>query len=324
MAALNFTKKTKSLYFVFIVAVLLGCERRPNTADPVPEKRPSPKQGILPSVSSATPVSSVPRAEPLTARPKPNDDAQTSIKRVRARLEKEFESRSPEMTGIVKLHALWSETWNPSFDVPLESTSSREVADGQIVPPEVVAHINDYVLAAELFARDQVDFVSDRKEFEAAYALTVIASSVCMGSGAEIPAFLNRAGSLPPAKGDLVVFRALNDGLMFLEHPIVLNYGQFRGWQQLATASNPVYRLIAARTFHLVSSDVAQRSEVYRRLLKDSDPMIARIAVIAASRYVTDETSAALTEFRERQDRIGNTELAEAAAKALSRIEKRP
>jgi len=199
-----------------------------------------------------------------------------------------------------------------------------EVAGGEVVPSEVIAHLNDNIPFAALFAKDQAGFVSDRKEFEAAYALTLIASSVCMGSGAELPAFLTRAESLPPTKGDVVVFRALADGLLFLEHPAVLTDGQFNGWLQLATARNPVYRLVAARTINSVSSDLAQRSAVYRRLLNDSDPAIARIAVTGAARNVTPETSAALSEFRERQNRLGNAYLAETAAKALARVEKRP
>ena len=154
MAALSVSKLTKPLGVAFAVAFLLGCNRRPNTSETVPPKPPPLSQDVLPSVSSATPAPSVSRSEPLPAQPKPNDDAQTSIKRVRARLKQEFESGSPEMKDIAKLHAQWGATWNPSFDAPLESTSSREVANGQIVPPEVVAHINDNVSMAELFACD--------------------------------------------------------------------------------------------------------------------------------------------------------------------------
>jgi hypothetical protein len=145
-----------------------------------------------------------------------------------------------------------------------------------------------------------------------------------MGSGAELPAFLTRAGSLPPTKGDVVVFRAFSDGLLFLEHPAILNDGQFNGWLQLATARNPVYRLIAVRTFNSVSSDLAQRSAVYRRLLNDSDPAIAKMAVTGASLNLTPETSAALSEFRERHNRLGNADLAETAGKALARLRKGP
>ena len=321
MAALSLTGMTKCLCVILTAAFLFGCERRSKTSEADPETLPSPKQDLF---SSATPASSVPRSEPLTSRPTPSDDAQASTKRVRTRLQQELARRSPEMSEIAKLHEQWGKTWNPSFDAPLASAFSPEVTNGQIVPPEIVAHINDNVSMLELFAKDQVDFVSDRREFEAAYALTLIASSACMKIGGGIPAFLNRAGSLPPTKGDLVVFRALNDGLLFLENPVVLNDAQFNGWQELATARNPTYRLIAARTFHLVSSDLAQRSVVYRRLLQDSDPAIARIAVTAASLYVTDETVTALSEFRERQNRIGNAELAEVADKALTRMEKRP
>ncbi len=324
MAAPSVNRLANALGVALTLALLFGCGRRPKLDETIPENPTSPKQEDVASTSSPMSLHSVPKSEPSTRQMKPSEDAKASIERVRTRLKREFGSLPSEMKDIGKLHALWGETWTSSFDVPLESTSSREIAKGQIVPPEVVAHLNESATMAELLAKGAVDFVTDQKELETAYALSLIASSACMGSGAELPAFLYRAGSLPPNKGDLVVFRALTDGLMSLEHPAVLNDAQFNGWHQLATAKNPVYRLIAARTFHLVSGDVEQRSEVYRRLLKDSDPVIARIAVIAASRYVTDETSAALTEFRERQNRIGNTELAEVAAKALSRIEKRP
>lgn len=326
MAALRVTKPILALCVA--AALLGGCDRRSKTAESVPERSPSPTKDAVPSLP-ATPTPATPRVaaatpQPPMRQPAPSDDAQTSINRVRARLKAEFGTQPADLKNIAKLHAVWTESWHPGFDAPLESASSPEVASGQTVPPEIMEHLSDTTSAAELFAKDQAGFVSDRKEFEAAYALTLIASSVCMGSGAELPAFLPRAGSLPPTKGDVVVFRALADGLLFLEHPAVLTDGQFNGWLQLATARNPVYRLIAARTINSVSSDLAQRSAVYRRLLNDSDPAIARIAVTGASRNVTPETSAALSDFRERQDRLGNADLAETAAKALARVEKRP
>lgn len=324
MVLLSVSRLANALCVVFSLALLFGCRQHPKTTETMPENPTLPRREDIVGTSPPMSLQVVPKLEPSTHLMKPHEDALASIERVRARLKRELESRSPEMKDIGKLHALWGETWTPSFDEPLESTSLREVASGQNVPPEVIAHINENASMAELLAKGQVNFMSDQKEFETVYALSLLASSVCTGSGAELPAFLHRAGSLPPNKGDIVVFRALNDGLMFLEHPVVLNDAQFNGWCQLAIAKNPVYRLITARTFHLVSSDVEQVSEVYLRLLKDSDPVIARIAVIASSRYVTDKTSTALTEFQERQNRIGNTELAEVAAKALLRIEKHP
>jgi hypothetical protein len=328
MAALSITRTVRAFSAAFAVAWLFGCGKRPDAAQSVPERMPSPTQEIAPSPSSTPPpsapslTSSTP--QPSARQPVPADDAQASMNRVRARLKEAFGNRSPDLKDIAKLHSVWNETWHPAFDAMLESASSPEVASGQVVPPEIMEHLKDTASAAELFAKDEAGFVSDRKEFEAAYALTVIASSVCMGTGGELPAFLNRAGSLPPTKGDVVVFRALGDGLLFLEHPAVLNDAQFAGWMQLATARNPVYRLIAARTFQSVSTDLAQRSAVYRRLLTDSDPAIARIAVTGAARNVTPETAAALSEFRDRQNRFGNAELVDAAAKALARVEKRP
>jgi hypothetical protein len=328
MAALSVTKPILALCAAVAVAVLAGCDRRFKTAESVPERPPLPTKGaeqsLPPTPVPATPSVAAATPQPPMPQPTPANDAKTSISRVRARLKAEFGTQPADLKNTAKLHAVWSESWHPGFDAHLESVALPEVGSGQVLPPEIMEHLSDTTSAAELFAKDQAGFVSDRKEFEAAYALTLIASSVCMGSGAELPAFLTRAGSLPPTKGDVVVFRALADGLLFLEHPAVLTDGQFNGWLQLATARNPVYRLLAARTVNSVSSDLAQRSAVYRRLLNDSDPAIARIAVTGASRNVTPETSAALIEFRERQNRLGNADLAETAAKALARVEKHP
>lgn len=307
------------------VALLVGCERRTNTEGSLPEKPVAPMQNAVPTAPPAsTSIVATPTPTPPMRQPEPANDAQAAIRRVRARLQNEFGDGSSDLKGVAKLHSAWNETWNPGFDAMLKSATSPEVANGTIVPPEVTEQLADSTATAELLANDEASFVSNRNEFEAAYGLTLIASSVCMGSGGELPAFLTRSESLPPTKGDVVVFRALSDGLLFLEHPTVLNNAQFNSWLQLAAARNPVYRLIAARTFNSVSSDLAQKSAVYRRLLTDSDPTIARIAVTGASRNVTPETSAALSEFRDRQNRIGNSELAGTAAKALARVEKRP
>ena len=315
MVLLSTTKTTQAFCAAYAVVLLFGCGKRPDAEQPEPENMLSPKQSIAPTPSS--------KHQSSTSQPAPVDDVQASMKRVRARLKQEFGNRSSDLNDIAKFHSVWNETWQTSFDVMLESASSPTVASGQVVPPEIMEHLKDTVSASELFAKDD-GFVSDRNELETAYALTVIASSVCMGTGAELPTFLNRAGSLPPTKGDLVVFRALSDGLLYLEHPAVLNDAQFKGWLQLVTARNAVYRLIAARTFNSVSSDLAQRSEVYRQLLNDSDPAIARIAVMGASRNVTPETSAALSEFLDRQQRSGNAELVGVATRALERVEKHP
>ncbi|MFZ1219870.1 MAG: hypothetical protein WAO00_11285 [Chthoniobacterales bacterium] len=298
---------------------LVGCKRH-NPPAQLSETNPAPEHDPSRLLFTSA-ASSSPEAKPTTVRRPAPVEAKNSMEQVRVRLRQEFGARPTDLKNIAKLHAAWHEAWQPSFDARLESASAPKIAGGEIVPPEILAQLNDTTPSAELFAKDEAVFVDDRKEFEAAYALTLIASSICMGTGAELPAFLNRAASLPPTKGDVVVFRAIGDGLLVLEHPSVLDNTQFASWEQLATAPNAVYRLLAARTFHLVSSDLAQRSALYRRLLGDSDPTIARIAVTAVSRYVTSETSAALSDFRARQSRNGNLELAEAAARALRRIE---
>ena len=328
MVLLSTTKTTQAFCAAYAVVLLFGCGKRPDAAQPESENMPSPKQVIASTPSSKTspsrPIITSSMSQSSARHATQADEAQASMERVRAQLKEKLENRLSDLNDIAKLRSAWSETWHTSFDVLLESASSPAVASGQVVPPEIMEHLKATVSAAELFAKDEAGFVGDRKEFEAAYALTVIATSVCMGTGAELPTFLNRAGSLPPTKGDIVVFRALGDGLLYLEHPSVLNDAQFKGWLQLVTARNPVYRLIAARTFNSVSSDLAQRSEVYRQLLNDSDPAIARIAVMGTSRNVTPETSAALSEFLDRQKRSGNAELVGVATKALERVEKHP
>lgn len=329
MVALSITRKVQVFCAAFAVVLLFGCGKRPeadqskseNPLPPPQDITPSPLPTSTPSMPSST--SSAPQSSPRQPSI-PTDDVQASMKRVRSRLKEEFGNPSSGQNDIVKLRSAWNETWHSTFDVILESASSPVVASGQVVPPEILEHLKNTASYAELFANDEAGFKSDPKEYEAAYALTLIASSACLGTGAELPTFLNRAGTLPPTKGDVVVFRALGDGLLYLEHPTVLNDAQFNGWLQLVTARNPVYRLIAARMFNSVSSDMAQKSTLYRQLLNDADPMIARIAVMGASRNVTDETSAALNEFRDRQKEFGNAELVDVATKALGRIQKRP
>jgi len=329
MVALSITRKVQAFCAAFAVALLFGCGKRPEADQSKSENTLSPPQNIapspLPTSAPSTPslTSSAPQSAPRVPAT-PTDSVQGSMKRVRSRLKEEFGNSSAGQNNILKLRSAWNETWHRAFDVILESASSPVVASGQIVPPEIVEHLKDTASYAELFANDEAGFKSDPMEFEAAYALTLIASSACLGTGAELPTFLNRAGTLPPTEGDVVVFRALGDGLLYLEHPAVLNDAQFNGWLQLVTARNPVYRLIAARMFNSVSSDIAQKSTLYRQLLNDTDPVIARIAVMGASRNVTDETSSALNEFRDRQKEFGNTELVDVATKALERVQKRP
>jgi len=329
MAALSTTMKFQLFCATLAVILLFGCEKRPEVALSESENMSSTAQDVSPNPVLAPPLSrqqitsSVPQSS-RDGEAKPADDSQASMKRIRARLEENFENTSTGQNDIAKLRSAWNETWHTAFDVMLDSASAPAVVSGQVVPPEILAHLKDTALYAESLSNDEAGFVSDRMEFEAAYALTLIATSACLGSGAELPAFLNRAGTLPPTKGDVVIFRALGDGLLYLEHPAVLNDSQFNGWLQLITARNPIYRLIAARTFNSVSSDLGQKSVVYRQLLNDTDPVITRIAVIGATRNVTDETSTALSEFRDRQKKLGNAELVDVASKALERIEKRP
>jgi len=329
MVALSITKKVQVFFAVFAVVLLFGCGKRPEAPRSKSENTLPPSQDIAPNPLPTSPPSmpSLASSMPQSTPRKPatsTDDVQDSMKRVRSRLKEEFGNSSASQNDIAKLRSAWNKRWHRAFDVMLESASSPTVASGQVVPPEIVEHLKDTASYAELSANDEAGFKSDPMEFETAYALTLIAISTCLGTGAELPTFLNRAGTLPPTKGDLVVFRALGDGLLYLEHPAVLNDAQFNGWLQIVTARNPVYRLIAARMFNSVSSDLGQKSALYRQLLNDTDPVIARIAVMGASRNVTDETSAALNEFRDRQKESGNAELVDVATKALGRIQKRP
>ena len=241
---------------------------------------------------------------------------------IRERVNNALSETSPGEKDIVKIHRAWGRFWSPGFDVPLESGSVSAVATGKLAPPEILSHINDETSLAELFAKGKVDFIIDNNELETTYSLMLIASLACMKGGAQIPAFLDRAGIVPPTRGDLVIFRVFNDALGFLETPTALDPANFDGWRRMETAANPVYRLMAARMFHLVSNDLQQQSEFYRALLSDSDPAILRIAVRAASRFSTQETLGALSEFKDRQTQLGNIELADQAEKAMLSLPK--
>jgi hypothetical protein len=140
-----------------------------------------------------------------------------------------------------------------------------------------------------------------------------------------------RANALPPTAADVAIFEALNDGIGELSP--TRGASAFEVWEPLASAANPIYRLLALRAaMHTTSRAAAGLSSedpnytridapaklgFYLRYLNESDPTILSEAIAAIATVPTPEARQAIEKFQVTQQQRGDAALIQVATDAL-------
>ena len=196
----------------------------------------------------------------------------------------------------------------------LPSSKSDSVAKGTILPKEFLS------------PRD-VDVSTDNP----AAMLDALGFIALDRSGLLPELAKQRANALPPSSVDLVIFDAINGALKELDPPRVDS--PFAPWEQLGSAKNPVYRLLALRAALCTSSpaaaglspedpnyarvDASAKLGFYMSYLSEADPTILSEAIAAIATVPTPEARQAIEKFQATQQQRGDATLIQVAADAL-------
>lgn len=296
-----------------MVALLLaGCGRD----EPKSKHNPDPiaKNEFKTTAVSAAYTKQAPKREPkqkypqlVSLPPPPNPIAE--------RLTRELLGlRSTDAGFKAKVSQLWHDSVSRLSNSPLSSVSDELVAKGAVLPKELSSPRNR-------------DNSTDNPA-----AMIDALGFVALGRIELLPEFaMQRANVLPPTSVDLAIFDAFNNALDELGPT---NLGTpFEPWVQLASATNPIYRLLALRAaMHTTSRaasglssedpnftriDAPAKLSFYLRYLNEGDPKILSEAIAAIATVPTPEARQAIEKFQATQHQRGNSVLTQVAADAL-------
>jgi len=238
---------------------------------------------------------------------------------------------SPAET-LSRITEMWRSTWVPSFDQPLGSSNSNPPN-----LPDIFKSLSpDATSFIEMLRDNKAPYLSTVEEKEAGYAIAVLSTLAAMSDGDELSSILSsRANFLPISKGDLVVYMALSDAVKSIPPTAAIE-----NWIEMTESSNPVYRLIAleagARAQPSIARTVSQeypkaeelskinaaKLSFYERYTNETDPVIVSKLIDAVSRIGTKEAQSTLKLIRERQAKLGASDILQQADQAIEQVGK--
>jgi hypothetical protein len=145
--------------------------------------------------------------------------------------------------------------------------------------------------------------ISDPAEQEFLVAAHILSLVVAAEGGGSLPEVISdRSNDAKITRGDIFLFEVLRDAFVDLPTRKPLSQSSKEKWQQLTTAPNRIYRLLALETFSSVQPGPKEWLDFYRNYLNETDPEIFREATLRVSQTSVSEASAVLLEFKNKCD----------------------
>jgi hypothetical protein len=187
---------------------------------------------------------------------------------------------------VVFLESRWSEIWEPTFDVRWSPSDMKTLSQ----------LINDLESGSET-SFNQI--VKERKEPWAKdlesrkSAITIAAACAAIFStppaddivpAAELPRLFNKyRDQMPPTAGDVMICKMIAETSALFEGRPQIPEGRAEAWNELASAKNPLYRLIALKIFRSFQVSQKQAETFYSMYLNETEEGINKALVNALS-----------------------------------------
>lgn len=139
-----------------------------------------------------------------------------------------------------------------------------------------------------------------------------------------------RAKTVPPTVSDYLIYQGAFDGAMENPDLVMTDSTEPRkvlpnckSLLNLATAPNPIYRLLSVNLARVVENDKARLVGFYSSFVNESDSVI-QIAAIEGLESIRGANSISVLQvFQAKANQKGNTDVANAAQQAIERLNKR-
>lgn len=178
--------------------------------------------------------------------------------------------------------------WMPEFDKPaiFGPTSVLPTAKTMLTIVDAKESFEKQLATGEFVN------ITSEKEKEAVMAIHLFAMADAADGGHALPgALAGRLEISSPAVGDIYLFKIFNDAFVEVGHKRPIAAVELPAWRRVAESPNPLYRLLALRTFFKVSTDVSQRIDFLKNFINEKDQSI--IAELIDSAVYTSTPDAA-------------------------------
>jgi len=204
-----------------------------------------------------------------------------------------------------QMSELWRAFWPGSLDEPLSSSRDPEIAAGKRLPTEFSSAMPEPPFASQVQAGN---IVGAQSADESAAVITIYllhAAKAAAGGGDWGHLLLERANTLPPCRGDLIVAQIVSEAVVMIDKPQKLMPDQMESWLQIPRTENAVYRNLAIFAFEAVCSIDGQRAAFYEQCLAETDRSTLALLIPRIERTGNDNAPRLLHEL------LGNPQVAE-------------
>jgi len=226
--------------------------------------------------------------------------------------------------------ALFSQVWSTSFSSTWPSSSSGDYLQGKKLPPEIAALTGSTQdsaeaskLLADKLANGSAPILSGQGDYDSFAGMVAVLSDAVENTRADaVPLiFDSRKNALPAKKGDIVV----GNIMLCLERLAAgftsLTPSELNSWNGLATALNPIYRLIGADAFQHTCSDLNQWTTFYSLYASEPDGNIVKSVIDILGQKSKKSLIPCLQAIQNGQSAINNTAEAQYAGEVIQRLQ---
>ncbi|HEY5745773.1 MAG TPA: hypothetical protein VIU12_06840 [Chryseolinea sp.] len=301
---------------LLVALVASGCGKR-NT--PVEEH----KESATPSATSTPTPKATPTLTPSTPKHQNLREEDASARTLRERRE-DILSEIKSLTGSARGDLTpqeWQKVkekyWRPRFNNPLIYGSQSSVND-------LMKNNSSKEPLIEQLATGNFTSVGDRDEQKSLAAFHLLGMLTAAAGGRTLPNALVGRLNQPPTKGDLYFYEIFSDAFVEVGERERLAPSEVEAWKNVATATNPIYRLLALKTFPQVAADSSQKIELYKSYLGETDPAILG-AVIDLSVQTTDPAASEfLAGLKSNPNVTGNPEMRQKIERSIEWLKTLP
>lgn len=332
-----------------IVAVAAGCSKQqPSTEEKEENHSAQPERPMTQSTPSVAESSSDAMQAPNTttstlplglASMPPDKAVESAQLQVQSLLLEGIPNPTSNDPRVrAKIFEIWKMFASELKGKPISGVNAGVLA-GQLLPAEIADLSASNQNFLELLKSGKATFLSNNEDLYRAAGL--YSSGMMAGSfaGDGLTALLGqRANQMPPSTLDLVAYFAISDGIREIGSGVSRSYPTLESLAAYSTAQNPIYRLLALQaTAKALPSGITQppidegkesvainqaRVAVLRNYANETDPMIVGKLIEVLAAASTKEAQQTLQIIRERQAKLGASDIVQQADQAISRVDK--
>ena len=266
---------SRSIIIIFASALLIASCDRSKQPDPEAEtpSAPTPPKQQSATAPEETPALAKPVDEPNTP---PPSQLPTDPRREAATELVELIGKTPN--GRITT-AQWKRAiahyWCPSFDSPIVLAHQLDTAPEARSIKEVLETLSTKKPFALQLTSGEFPDVPDSDEQKTLLALHTLAMTSAMSGGHSLPGALHdRSQNSEPTRGDYFLFEIFSDAYVDIQRKYPIAPVELTDWKRLGESPNPLYRLLALRTFRKVSLDTNQWMDFYASYQTESHPEV--------------------------------------------------